>query len=83
MTITTIKPESIKEIRKAMRSLESFHETLLIEGIGQIRKTGKTYAYGPTPDKDDSDSVRDYSAWTYGWKESWILEDIKRNAKIA
>lgn len=83
MKTITLKPESIKEIRKAMRSLESIHETLLIEGIGQIKKIGKTYAYGPTPEKDDSDPVSDYSAWTYGWKESWILDDIKRVAKIA
>ena len=83
MKVITIKPESIKEIRKAMRNLESIHETLLVEGIGQIKKFGKSYAYGPTPEKDDSDPVSDYDAWTYGWKEGWILDDIKRAAKIA
>lgn len=83
MTTITMKPESIKEIRKAMRGLESHFETLSIEGVGQIRKTGKSYAYGPTPENDDSDSMRDYSAWTYGWKEKWILEDIARQAHIS
>jgi hypothetical protein len=84
MKTITIKPESIKEIRKAMRSLESWSETLYIEGICQITKTGHTgYAYGPTPENDDSDPMTDYSAWSYGWKEKWILEDIKRTANIA
>ncbi len=77
----TIKAESIKEIRKALRGLEKF-ETLLIEGIGQVKKIGKSYAYGPLPEDDDTDLMRDYDAWSYGWKESWILNDVRRTAKI-
>ena len=77
----TIKPESIKEIRKALRSLENF-ETLLIEGIGQVKKIGKSYAYGPLPEDDETDLMRDYDDWSYCWKESWILDDIRRTAKI-
>ena len=83
MRTITINPTSIKEIRKAMRSMESITETILIEGIGQIKKIGKTYAWGPTPENDDSDPLTDYSAWSYGWKEKWILDDIKRTANIA
>lgn len=86
MTITTIKREeaTIKEIRKAMRNAEQFYECILIEGWGQIKKTGKgRYSTGPLPENDDSDPVSDYSAWTYGWKENWIIDDIKRNLKIA
>lgn len=86
MTITTIKREeaTIKEIRKAMRNAEKFFESILIEGWGQIKKTGKgSYAIGPLPEDDDSDPMTDYSAWTYGMRESWILDDIKRDLNIA
>ncbi len=75
---------TVKEIRKAMRSLKDFSDTIQIEGICQIMKTGHTgYAYGPTPENDDSDPLTDYSAWCYGWKEKWILEDIQRRSEIA
>lgn len=83
MTTITIKAESIKEIRKAMRNLESWHETLLIEGVRQIRKTGKTYAVGPLPEDDDSDPMTDYTAWTYGMREKWILDELKVRTGIA
>lgn len=83
MTIT-MKATTIKEIRKAMRTMTDWTDTLHIEGICQIKKTGHTgYAYGPTPERDDSDPMTDYSAWSYGWKEKWILDDIKRTANIA
>lgn len=74
---------TIKEIRKQMRTMESYKETILIPGWGQIKKTGKTYAVGPVPEKDDSDPMTDYSAWTYGFREKWILDDIKRSLNIA
>ena len=78
---------TIKEIRKAMRNLNKDGETLsgviLVEGWGQIQKIGSTYAIGPLPEKDDSDPYTDYSAWTYGWKESWVLDLIKRELNIA
>lgn len=85
MTIITITKENatVKEIRRTMRSLESFHTTLIIEGWGQIRKTGKTYSHGPLPEQDDSDPMTDYTAWTYGWKESWLIDDMKRSLHIA
>lgn len=86
MTVTIIKKEdaTIKNIRKAMRSAESWHETILIEGWGQIKKTGRTgYSIGPLPEDDDSDPMTDYSAWSYCWKEKWVLDDIKRNLNIA
>ena len=85
MTVITITKENatVKEIRRTMRGLESFHETLIIEGWGQIRKTGKTYSHGPLPEFDDSDPMTDYTAWTYGWKESWLIDDIKRSLQIA
>lgn len=83
MNVTTIEPKTIKEIRKAMRNLENWHETLLIKGICQIVKTGKTgYAYGPVPELDDSDPMTDYSAWTYCLKEKYILENIASVASI-
>lgn len=81
---TTIKATTIKEIRKAMRTMADWYDTLYIEGICQIKKTGRTgYAYGPTPEEDDSDPMIDYSAWSYGWKEKWILDEIKRTTNIA
>ena len=84
MTITITKEQAtVQKIRKAMRSLESFREVLLIEGWGQIKKTGKTYSHGPLPEDDDSDPMTDYTAWTYGWRESWLIDDIKRSLNIS
>lgn len=85
MTITIIKKEeaTVKNIRKAMRNAEKWNETILIEGWGQIKKGGSGYALGPLPEDDDSDPMTDYSAWSYGWKEKWVLDDIKRNMNIA
>ena len=78
---------TIKEIRKQMRSLNKDGETLssviLVPGWGQIQKIGSSYAIGPLPENDDSDPITDYSAWTYGWKESWVLDLIKRELNIA
>lgn len=81
---------TIKEIRKAMRELNKdggcVSEIILVEGYGQIRKIGRRsdgYAVGPLPENDDSNPMTDYSAWTYGMRESWILDDIKRRTNIA
>lgn len=76
-----MKFTSIKEIRKAMRNAEQF-STILVDGWGQIKKIGNSYAIGPLPENDDSDPMTDYSAWSYCWKEKWILDDIKRNLNI-
>lgn len=77
MTVTTVK-----ELRKAIRNMKDF-ETILIDGWGQIWKSGTRYAIGPLPENDDSDILTDYSAWSYGWKQSWIIEDIAKELKIA
>lgn len=76
---------TIKEIRKQMRSMDGHHYTefILVPGWGQIGKIGKRYCTGPLPEKDDSDIMRDYSAWTYGRTEKAILEDIQRKLKIS
>lgn len=78
---------TIKEIRKQMRELNKDGGTLsgviLVPGWGQIQKIGSNYAIGPLPEDDDSDPYTDYSAWSYGWKEKWILDDIKRVLGIA
>jgi hypothetical protein len=73
---------TIKDIRKAMRNLET-GKILFVPKWGQIQKIGSTYAVGPLPENDDSDLMHDYSAWCYGWKESWILDNIKRSLKIS
>lgn len=85
MTVITItrKDATIKEIRRTMRGLESYSQTILVEGWGQITKTGKTYAIGPVPEMDDSDPMTDYSAWNYGLKESWVLDYIKSALNLA
>ena len=76
---------TIKEIRKAMRAMNKNGETLSeiheVEGWGQIQKIGSRYAVCGMV--DDSDPLTDYSAWTYGMKESWILDSIKRTLNIA
>lgn len=83
-TIITKENATIKNIRKAMRGLENHYETLLIEGWGQIKKLGPArYARGPLPELDESDPMRDYTDWTYGWKESWLLKDIQIKLNIA
>lgn len=78
---------TIKEIRKQLRELNkdggSVSETILIPGWGQVKKIGSTYAVGPLPEKDDSDWMTDYSAWCYGWREKWVLDDIKKRLNIA
>ena len=70
-----------------MRNLNKDGRTMsppiIIPGYGQIKKIGKSYAVGPLPEDDDSDPVSDYSAWTYCWKESWVLDDIKHKLNIA
>ena len=77
---------TIKEIRKAMRALNndgrSVSETIIIEGWGQIKKIGSSYAIGPLPENDESDPMTDYSDWSYCWKEKWVLDDIARKLNI-
>lgn len=76
---------TIKEIRKEMREMNKNGETLskilVVEGWGQIQKIGSRYAVCGMV--DDSDPMTDYSAWTYGMKEKWILDSIKRTLNIA
>ena len=74
---------TIKEIRKEMRALESLKGIILIPGWGQIKKIGSTYAVGPVPEKDDTDLMADYDAWSYGFREKWVLDMIKRETNIA
>ena len=83
MTIT-IKDLTIQTIRKAMRNIEreDYGTTILVPGWGQIKKVNKSYAIGPLPEDDDSDILTDYSAWTYCWKEKWVLDAIARDLKI-
>lgn len=77
-----MKTTTTKEIRKAMRSMNT-GDTIVIDGWGQIFKGGNNYAIGPLPEKDDTDVYSDYDAWSYGWKESWILDNIKKELNIA
>lgn len=70
-------------MRALSKDGSSVSETVLIPGYGQIKKIGNSYAVGPLPEDDDSDPLTDYSAWVYGWKESWVLDDIKRKLNIA
>lgn len=75
------KATPIKELRKLMRSLNKDGSTLsdliIVEGIGQIQKICNRYAFGPVPEKDDSDPMSDYSAWTYGLTETVVLNFVK------
>lgn len=73
---------TIKEIRNAMRNADEM-QTILIKGWGQVQKIGGRYAVGPLPENDDSDPSTDYSAWCYGWKESWVLNSIREKLNIA
>ena len=80
---------TIKEIRKAMRELNkdggSVSEAILVPGWGQIRKIGQRsdgYAIGPLPEDDHSDPMTDYTDWSYGWKEKWVLDRIAEQLHI-
>ena len=72
------------EIRRAMRAMNKNGETistLLVPGVCQIKKIGNgtaPYAVGPLPEEDDSDPLTDYSAFVYGWRESWVLDYVDR-----
>ena len=70
---------TLAEIRKQMRNYNG--EIIKVAGWGQIKKIGNRYAI--CGEVDNSDLMRDYDDWDYGWKESWILDDIKRTLKIA
>lgn len=73
---------TIKEMRKAMRALAS-GETLLVPGWGRVQKLGHGYAVGPLPENDNSDVMRDYTDWTYGWREKWVLDNIASTLGIS
>ena len=72
---------TVKELRRMMRNSKKdghfLGEIILVEGAGQIQKIGNRYAVGPVPELDDSDPLTDYSAWTYGLRESWVLNFFK------
>ncbi len=76
---------TIKDIRRMMREGKKDHSigaAILIPGYGQVKRIGNTYAVGPLPEDDDSDIMTDYSAWSYGWKEKWVLDDIRKHTDI-
>lgn len=89
MKTIILKDLTVKNIRKEMRALKSSEQSvsdrLLIPGYGQVQCIGRgsrPYAVGPLPEYDDTDVYRDYTAWTYGWAEGWVLDDIKRTLNI-
>lgn len=79
--LTITKDNTIKELRKAMRSMpkDNYGAIILVEGWGQIKKICNSYAVGPLPENDDSDILTDYSAWTYCCRESWVLDWIRKD----
>jgi len=79
----TLNITTVKEARKVLRSMEMLERVYFI-GSCQIQKFGDgRYAIGPIPEKDDSDPQSDYSAWCYGWRETMILNELKRDLNIA
>lgn len=75
------KDVTIKRLRKTMREATDF-DIIYVKGWGQIQKLCKTYAIGPVPEKDDSDPLSDYSAWSYGLIEKMVLWYVKRDLKL-
>lgn len=67
------------ELRKKLRNLKPYREELVL-GKDVIVKT--TTGYGIRNINDHDDPMTDYSAYTYGFKEKWILERAKRNGLI-
>ncbi len=70
---------TIKELRVKLRSLKLYFEELTI-GDNVIIKTSTSYA---VRNKDDyNDSMTDYSAYIYGWKEKEIINMCLRENLI-
>ena len=64
-----------KELRKKLRNLKPYFEELEI-GNNVIIKTGSSYAVRNKDDHDDP--MTDYSAYIYGFKESWVINMCER-----
>ena len=83
MTTREVTNLTIKGIRKELRAMTMFKDILIVPGFGQISKEAlRSYAIGPLPENDDSDLMTDYSAWSFGWNEKWVLELIKDKLNI-
>lgn len=67
------------ELRKKLRSMIPYKEELVL-GNNVIVKTSKGYGIRNINDHDDP--MTDYSAYVYGFKETWILERARKNGLL-
>lgn len=73
--------QSVKDFRKKLRGLENYSEELDI-GDDVIIKTGAG-SYGVRAKWDESDPMTDYSAYTYGFKEKWLIDRYKQKGLLS
>lgn len=71
--------KSVKELRKAMRNMQPYSEEIRI-GNRVISKTSNGYAVRNKDDYDDP--MTDYSAYVYGFKEKWIIDEAVKNNEL-
>lgn len=73
--------QSVKDFRKKLRGLENYREELEIDN-DVIIKTGAG-SYGVRSKWDESDPMTDYSAYTYGFKEKWLIDRYKQKGLLS
>lgn len=70
---------TVSQFRKKLRGLNSYREEFPI-GNDVIVKTGTSYGIRACYDFDDP--MTDYSAYTYGFKEKWLIERYLKSGLI-
>lgn len=70
---------SVQDLRKAMRNMKPYEEEIQIGGR-VITKTSN--GYGVRNQYDYDDPMTDYSAYVYGFKEKWIIDEAVKKGEL-
>lgn len=70
---------SVQDLRKAMRNMKPYEEEIQIGGR-VITKTSN--GYGVRSQYDYDDPMTDYSAYVYGFKEKWIIDEAVKKGEL-
>ncbi len=70
---------TVKEFRKKLRGLQPYAEELTIGNNAIIKTSG---GYGVRYIYDYDDPMTDYSAYVYGVKESWLIEEYLKKGLL-
>lgn len=65
---------TVKEARAKLRELRALDDCNAVVrfGLTEVCHVGSGYAIKSADDKDDP--MTDYCAWSFGWKEKWVLD---------